>query len=72
MSSRLHEIVPIGALFEVSFVCSYTSVGDKLNTIPNPTLKRLNPVTGEEEYAHADQLVDMDHLERAGRIQSAK
>lgn len=50
------------------FVFRYTSIGDKTNTLPNPNLLRRNTVTGEEEFMHADQLLDQDNLERAGRL----
>lgn len=46
----------------------YTSIGDRTNTVPNPYLKRTNLVTGKDEYLHADQLINEDEHERAGRI----
>lgn len=44
----------------------YTSLGDKTNTKKNPNLQRIDPVTGETNYAPAYELLD-DNLERAGR-----
>lgn len=49
-------------------VNSYTSLGDKTNTIPNPHLKYLNK-EGNEEYHPAYYLKD-DALERVGRFTS--
>lgn len=46
---------------------SYTSLGDRDNTIPNPYLKRKDVVTGIVSYRPAYELEDADHLERAGR-----
>lgn len=45
----------------------YTSVGERTNTVPNPYLKRKNPLNGKDEYLHADQL-ENDEYERAGRL----
>lgn len=46
---------------------SYTSIGDRTNTLPNPYLKQTNVATGKDEYLHANQL-DGDEYERAGRL----
>lgn len=46
----------------------YTSIGDRTNTLPNPYLKRISSVGGKDEYLHADQLIDGDEHERAGRL----
>lgn len=47
---------------------SYTSVGDRTNTVPNPYLKRTNLLSGKDEFLHADQLINEDEHERAGRL----
>lgn len=46
----------------------YTSIGERTNTKPNPYLLRKNSITGEDEYLHADQLIDRDEFERSGRF----
>ncbi|XP_031637727.1 FAD synthase [Contarinia nasturtii] len=56
--------VPYCSLYKIG----YTSIGDRTNTLPNPHLKRISSVTGRDEYLHADQLIDEDEHERAGRL----
>lgn len=53
-----------------SSVHSYTSLGDKTNTVPNPHLKYLNNETGKEEYHPAYHLKNADEYERVGRFTS--
>ncbi|XP_055316492.1 FAD synthase-like isoform X2 [Sitodiplosis mosellana] len=61
----LHEKdVPYCSLYKKG----YTSVGDRTNTVPNPYLKRANSIPGKDEYLHADQLINADEYERAGRL----
>lgn len=50
------------------FLISYTSLGDTLNTIPNPHLKITKSLTNEIDYKPAWQLENADEFERAGRI----
>lgn len=47
---------------------SYTSLGDKTNTVPNPHLKYFNKDTGKIEYYPAHHLKDGDAFERVGRL----
>lgn len=56
--------VPYCSLYEKG----YTSIGDRTNTVPNPFLKRTNTITGKDEFLHADQLINEDEHERAGRF----
>lgn len=49
---------------------SYTSLGDKTNTVPNPHLKYFNSDTGTDDYHPAYRLKDADALERVGRLTS--
>lgn len=51
---------------------SYTSLGDKTNTVPNPHLKYYNTNTGKDEYHPAYQLTNADDLERVGRFTSSQ
>lgn len=52
-------------------VCSYTSLGDKINTVPNPHLKYFNEATGKDDYYPAYHLKNADAYERAGRLTSS-
>lgn len=50
------------------YLCGYTSLGDKTNTIPNPHLKFIESKTGNIFYKPAFELKNADEWERAGRL----
>lgn len=47
---------------------SYTSLGEKTNTLPNPHLMYFDETTGQNSYRPAYMLKHSDELERIGRF----